>query len=308
MCRFYKLSSRLASSGKRLLSVAQNYSMIDRPYSLPPTILSKIFVDRSRSSSKFRKKSFQEKNIQRAVSFERPPCLRQDLLCKVTEPTRDAMNKVTIVGAGMVGVACANAILFQKISSHVAIVDAFPKKLEGEGMDYSHGRTFLDDPHVEYDTDFCVTSNSKVVVVAAGARQKKGETRLDLVQRNTDIFKNIIPPLVKYSPNAVFVIATNPVDVMSWLTWQISKLPVHRIIGSGCHLDTARLRYMIGDRIGVAPSSVHGYIIGEHGDSQVPLWSSFSISGVLLRDVLPNIGLESDEEGWNEIAKDVIRA
>ncbi|KAK0180550.1 hypothetical protein PV327_002918 [Microctonus hyperodae] len=172
--------------------------------------------------------------IQRAISVESTSCLREELLCKVTDPKKDGVDKVTVVGAGMVGVACANALLFQKISSHVSIVDAFPKKLEGEGMDYCHGSVFLDDPHIEYDTgdikhlltdnnlnifphfvtgssiDFCISSNSKVVIIASGARQKQGETRLDLVRRNSEIVKNIIPPLVEYSPNAVFLIVSNP--------------------------------------------------------------------------------------------------
>lgn len=139
--------------------------------------------------------------------------------------------------------------------------------------------------------DFCVTSNSRVIIIAAGARQNKDESRLDLVQRNTDILKTILPPLVDLSPNAVFILVTNPgwnlfrsyyyisttswtenslfaVDILSWVAYKISGLPPNRIIGSGTHLDTARFRYLIAKRLGIAPASVHGYIIGEHGDSQ----------------------------------------
>ncbi|XP_068974688.1 L-lactate dehydrogenase-like [Bombus flavifrons] len=237
----------------------------------------------------------------------RPPCLKEELLCKFAEPVRDCCHKVTIVGSGMVGVACANSLLFQNITPHIAIVDAFPKKLEGEGMDFNHGAVFLGDPRIDFDTDFCITSNSKVIVITAGARQKKGETRLDLVQRNSEIMKNIIPTLVSYSPNAVFVIVSNPVDILSWITWKVSGLPAGRIIGSGTSLDSARFRYLIADRIGIAPSSVHAYIIGEHGDSQVPLWSGINVAGVQFRDILPNIGLETDEERWFEISKEVVR-
>ncbi|XP_074101264.1 L-lactate dehydrogenase A chain [Cotesia typhae] len=228
----------------------------------------------------------------------------------------------------MVGVACANAILFQKISSHVAIVDAFPKKLEGEGMDYCHSSVFLDDPYIEYDTgtdnssncsqpiiqypkqfiDFCVSSNSKVVIITAGARQIKGETRLELVQKNVNIIKNIVPPLVQYSPNAVFLVVTNPVDILSWVTWKVSGLPYNKIIGSGCHLDSARLRSLISERLGVASKSVNAFIIGEHGDSQVPLWSGVNVAGVLFRDIMPTIGLEMDQEGWNELMTDIVKA
>ncbi|XP_015436461.1 PREDICTED: L-lactate dehydrogenase B chain-like [Dufourea novaeangliae] len=207
----------------------------------------------------------------------------------------------------MVGVAIANALLFQRIVSHIAIVDAFPKKLEGEGMDYCHGSVFLGDPRIDYDTDFCITSNSKVIILAAGVRQIKGETRLDLVQRNSEILKNIVPTLISYSPNAIFVIVSNPVDILSWVTWKVSGLPVYRVIGSGTHLDSARFRYLIADRIGIAPSSIHAYIIGEHGDSQVPLWSGVNVAGVQFRDILPNIGLETDDERWFEVSRAVIR-
>ncbi|CAG5082602.1 Similar to Ldh: L-lactate dehydrogenase (Drosophila melanogaster) [Cotesia congregata] len=242
-----------------------------------------------------------------------PNSLREGLLCRVKTPSIDSIDKVTIVGAGMVGVACANAILFQesnfqKISSHVAIVDAFPKKLEGEGMDYCHSSVFLDDPYIEYDTDFCVSSNSKVVIITAGARQIKGETRLELVQKNVNIIKNIVPPLVQYSPNAVFLVVTNPVDILSWVTWKVSGLPYNRIIGSGCHLDSARLRSLISERLGVASKSINAFIIGEHGDSQVPLWSGVNVAGVLFRDIMPTIGLEMDQEGWSELMTDNVKA
>lgn len=110
----------------------------------------------------------------------------------------------------MVGVAIVNALIFQKITAHVAMVDAFPKKLEGEGMDYCHGLSLIESPRIDFDTDFCITSNSKVIVLAAGARQMKGESRLDLVQRNSEILKSIIPTLVGYSPNAVILVVSNP--------------------------------------------------------------------------------------------------
>ncbi|KAH0535247.1 hypothetical protein KQX54_015440 [Cotesia glomerata] len=255
---------------------------------------------------RFRKTNL-TKTIYRAICFE-PNSLREGLLCRVKTPSIDSFDKVTIVGAGMVGVACANAILFQKISSHVAIVDAFPKKLEGEGMDYCHSSVFLDDPYVEYDTDFCVSSNSKVVIITAGARQIKGETRLELVQKNVNIIKNIVPPLVQYSPNAVFLVVTNPVDILSWVTWKVSGLPYNRIIGSGCHLDSARLRSLISERLGVASKCVNAFIIGEHGDNQVPLWSGVNVAGVLFRDIMPTIGLEMDQEGWSELITDNVKA
>ncbi|KAF7381819.1 hypothetical protein HZH68_015692 [Vespula germanica] len=236
-----------------------------------------------------------------------PVCLREELLCKVSDPVRDCCHKVSIIGAGMVGIGVASALLYQKIASHVAIVDAFPKKLEGEGMDFSHASLLIGDPHIEYDTDFCITSNSRVVVLCAGVRQQEHESRLDLTKRNADIFKTIIPPLLSFSPNAVFVIASNPVDILSYVTWKVSGLPYYRIIGSGTYIDTCRFRYLISDRLGIAPSSVNGIIIGEHGDSQVPLWSGVNVAGVQFRDIIPNIGLETDEEKWYEISREVVR-
>ncbi|KAG7187666.1 hypothetical protein KM043_016723 [Ampulex compressa] len=287
----------------------RNFRANQCSYALSPTVLTEVFGGNKRErieSVGFAKDATAGTDLQRAASFVQP-CLREELLCKFSEPVRDCCHKVTVVGAGMVGVAVANALLFQRITPHIAMVDAFPKKLEGEGMDYNHGAVFMGDPRVEYDTDFCISSNSKVVIIAAGVRQVKGETRLDLVQRNTEILKNVIPPLVSYSPQAVFLIVSNPVDILSWVTWKVSGLPVNRVIGSGTHLDTARFRYLIADRIGIAPSSVHGYVIGEHGDSQVSLWSGVNVAGVQLRDILPNIGLETDEERWYEISKEVVR-
>ncbi|CAK9797909.1 L-lactate dehydrogenase [Anthophora quadrimaculata] len=276
---------------------------------LPPTILSEVFTKvktKKLAYADFGKDATSESDLQRAVSFVQP-CLKEELLCKFAEPVQDCCHKVTVVGSGMVGVAIMNSLLLQGITPHIAMVDAFPKKLEGEGMDYCHGSVFLDDPRIDFDTDFCITSNSKVIVIAAGVRQVKGETRLDLVQRNSEILKNIIPTLVGYSPNAVFIIVSNPVDILAWVTWKVSGLPASRVIGSGTHLDSARFRFLIADRLGIAPSSVKAYIVGEHGESQVPLWSGVNVAGVQFRDILPNIGLETDEERWFEISKEVVR-
>ncbi|KAH0946499.1 hypothetical protein HN011_002822 [Eciton burchellii] len=272
---------------------------------LPPTILKKIFRD-NKGKTFTKDAATIGSDLQRTVNFI-SPCLREELLCRLSEPVRYCCHKVTIVGAGMVGVAVANSLLFQRITSHIAIVDAFPKKLEGEGMDYSHSSVFLGDPKIEYDTDFCISHNSKVIIITAGVRPIKGETRLDLMQRNAEIYKTMIPPLVNYSPNAIFVIVSNPVDILTWVTWKISGLPVHQVIGSGTNLDSARFRYLIADRLGIAPSSVHACIIGEHGDSMVPLWSGVNVAGVQFRDIIPNIGLETDDERWHEISKEVIR-
>ncbi|XP_066600231.1 uncharacterized protein [Prorops nasuta] len=293
---------------KCISRVSKGFVVSRNVSNLPPTKL-KEFINASNNLNASSKCfGVNAANLQNSKCRNEPPCLKRDLLCVKSEKVQDSSHKVTIVGAGMVGVATANAILFQGISAHIALVDAFPKKLEGEGMDFSHAKMFMQNARVEYSTDISASCNSKVIVVAAGARQKHGETRLDLVKKNTDIFKKLIPNLIMFSPNAVFIIVTNPVDILSWATWKLSGLPVHKIVGSGTHLDTARFRFLISERIGVAPSSVHGYIVGEHGDSQVPLWSGISVGGVLFRDISPTIGLECDEEKWDEVHRQVIKA
>lgn len=280
-----------------------------RPRDLPPTVLKDVLSGRTNVVKRIESASF-AKDASSGSGMDRsdlqPACLREELLCKVSEPHRDCCHKVSIVGSGMAGIGIANALLLKQIVQHVAIVDAFPKKLEGEGMDYNHGSISLKDPRVEFDTDFCVTSNSRVVVLCAGVRQLGNESRLELAKRNADIYKTIIPPLLGFSPNAVFVVVTNPVDILSWVTWKVSALPFYRVIGSGTNIDCSRFRYLIGDRLGIAPSSVNAFIIGEHGETQVPLWSGVSVAGVQFRDIIPNIGLETDEEKWYELAKDVV--
>lgn len=116
-------------------------------------------------------------------------------------------------------------------------------------------------------TDYAVTAGSRICIVSAGARQREGESRLDLVQRNTDIFKMIIPQLVKYSPNALLLIVSNPVDILTYVAWKLSGLPKNRVLGSGTNLDSSRFRFLMSQRLGIAPTSCHGWIIGEHGDS-----------------------------------------
>lgn len=145
-------------------------------------------------------------------------------------------------------------------------------------------------------------------VVTAGVRQRIGESRLDLVQRNTDIFKGIIPKLVEYSPNTVLLIVSNPVDILTYVAWKLSGLPKNRVIGSGTNLDSSRFRFLMSQRLGVAPTSCHGWIIGEHGDSSVPVWSGVNIAGVRLREINPSVGLPNDNENWIELHKKVVES
>lgn len=232
--------------------------------------------------------------------------VKEQLLSTVTEPVATGKNKITIVGVGQVGMACAFSILSNNVSSDVVLVDVMADKLKGEMMDLQHGSSFLKNARINASTDYAATANSVLCVVTAGARQREGETRLDLVQRNTDIFKGIIPQLVKYSPNTILLIVSNPVDILTYVAWKLSGLPKNRVIGSGTNLDSARFRFLLSQRLNVAPTSCHGWIIGEHGDTSVPVWSGVNVAGVRLRDLDENVGTEKDEEKWNELHKQVV--
>lgn len=140
-------------------------------------------------------------------------------------------------------------------------------KLKGEMMDLQHGSAFLKNSRVNASTDYAASAGSSICIVTAGARQREGETRLDLVQRNTDIFKGIIPQLVKHSPNCILLIVSNPVDILTYVAWKLSGFPKNRVIGSGTNLDSGRFRFLLSQKLGAAPTSCHGWIIGEHGDT-----------------------------------------
>ncbi|MBN3326635.1 LDHA dehydrogenase, partial [Atractosteus spatula] len=221
------------------------------------------------------------------------------------EPT-GPQNKVTVVGVGMVGMACAISVLMKELADELALVDVIEDKLKGEMMDLQHGGLFLRTPKIVADKDYSVTANSKVVVVTAGARQQEGESRLNLVQRNVNIFKFIIPNIVKYSPNCVILVVSNPVDILTYVAWKLSGFPRHRVIGSGCNLDSARFRYLMGERLNLHPSSCHGWVIGEHGDSSVPVWSGVNVAGVSLQNLNPTLGTDKDQENWKEVHKQVV--
>lgn len=231
---------------------------------------------------------------------------KQALLNSVSTPVVSSGNKVSVVGVGQVGMACAFSILTQNVSSDLALVDCVADKLQGEMLDLQHGSPFLKNAKVHASTDYSVTAGSRLCVVTAGARQREGESRLDLVQRNTDILKFIIPQLIKYSPNTMLLIVSNPVDILTYVAWKISGLPKHRVIGSGTNLDSSRFRFLMSQRLGVAPTSCHGWIIGEHGDSSVAVWSGVNIAGVNLRQINPAIGTEDDPEQWNDLHQQVV--
>jgi L-lactate dehydrogenase len=217
-------------------------------------------------------------------------------------------NKVSVIGAGAVGMACTFSILAKGVSNDVAMVDIMEKQLRGEMLDLQHGSIFMNNAKINASSDLAVTAGSKLIVITAGVRQKEGESRLNLVQRNVEVFKGLVPKLVQYSPDALFMVISNPCDILTYVTWKLSGLPKNRVFGSGTNLDSARFRYFLAEKLNVAPTSVDGWIIGEHGDSSVPVWSGVNVAGVRLRDINPTIGVEDDPEKWNELHKGVVDA
>jgi L-lactate dehydrogenase len=191
-------------------------------------------------------------------------------------------RKVVIVGAGQVGATFAFALMTSGLAGSIVLIDQAAERAEGHVMDLNHGLSFIQPSRI-YAGDYADCRDASVVVITAGASQKPGETRLDLAQRNADIFKSIIPQIVQHQPKMV-VVVSNPVDVLTYVALKISQYPENRIIGSGTVLDTARFRYLLSKNCQVDPRNVHAYIIGEHGDSEVPVWSQVNIGGVSFRD------------------------
>ncbi|NWV28150.1 LDHB dehydrogenase, partial [Origma solitaria] len=232
--------------------------------------------------------------------------LKDKLITPIAKDEAIPQNKITVVGVGQVGMACAVSVLEKGLCDELALVDVVEDKLKGEMMDLQHGSLFLQTHKIVADKDYAVTANSKIVVVTAGVRQQEGESRLNLVQRNVNVFKFIIPQVVKYSPNCIILVVSNPVDILTYVTWKLSGLPKHRVIGSGCNLDTARFRYLMSERLGIHPSSCHGWILGEHGDSSVAVWSGVNVAGVSLQEMHPQMGSDADPENWKEVHKQVV--
>lgn len=233
---------------------------------------------------------------------------KAQLLKNLMKPEQDSRNKVTIVGSGSVGTAVAFSILAQGVSNDVVIVGRNKEKVQGEVLDMLHGSFFLKNARICGSDNFELSAGSKLIIFTAGVRQQKDENRIDLVQKNIEILKSLLPRIIDHSPDCILIIVTNPCDVLAYVAWKISGLPAHRVIGSGTHLDSSRFRFLMAKKLGVAVTSMHGWIIGEHGDFSVPVWSGVNVAGTRLRDINPTAGLENDRENWTEIHKEVIKA
>ena len=189
--------------------------------------------------------------------------------------------KGVIVGAGQVGLACAYAMMIQNVLDEMVLVDINQDKLIGEVMDLEQGMSFVQPTVIKAGT-MADAAGADVVIITAGAAQRDGETRLDLVQKNVEILKKLIPDIVTHCPNAILLLVSNPVDVLTYAAWKLSGLPQARVLGSGTVLDTGRFRSLLAHRMGLDPRSLHAYIIGEHGDSEVPFWSQANVGGTYL--------------------------
>lgn len=207
--------------------------------------------------------------------------------------------KIAIVGAGNVGASTAYALLLSGLAAEIVLIDLNRGKAEGEVMDLNHAAPFSHQTKITLG-DFEDCSEAAIVIITAGANQKPGQTRLDLLRINAKIFEDIIPKVAKNAPSTILLVATNPVDVLTFQSWKLSGFPQSRVIGSGTVLDTARLRYTLGHQLNVDPSNIHADVVGEHGDSELPVWSRSNISGIPLAEFSHNAAGQDVEKIMQE--------
>lgn len=203
---------------------------------------------------------------------------------------KDDSRRVALIGTGLVGMSYAYALLNQNACDELVLVDIDRKRAEGEAMDLNHGLAFSGSHMKIRAGDYADCADADIVVICAGVAQKPGESRLDLLQRNTEVFRSIIGPVMASGFKGLFLVATNPVDIMARITQQMSGLDPRRVIGSGTALDTARLRYLLGDYFSVDPRNVHAYVIGEHGDSEFVPWSQAMVATKSVLDICAESG------------------
>jgi len=216
-------------------------------------------------------------------------------------------RKVAIVGAGFVGSTIAYTLMLRGLVSEIVLIDVDAKRAEGEAMDLNHGLPFAQPTRIRVG-DYPDCKDAQVMVITAGAAQKLGETRLDLSERNAQVFREVIPRIIEHNKAGVLLVVTNPVDVMTYVALRLSGLPKERVIGSGTILDSARLRYLLGEYLRVDPRNVHAYIIGEHGDSEVPVWSLATVAGIRLRGFYPISGEKHGQEQLDALFDETRRA
>lgn len=217
------------------------------------------------------------------------------------------MSKISIIGAGAIGATTAFALLQKEVAREIVINDINQEKALGEVLDLMHGSSLSSPCNVTLGS-LEDTKDSDLIIITAGVAQKPGETRLDLVDRNYKIFKSFVPTLAKLSPNSILLVVSNPVDILSYITYKLSGFPKERVIGSGTVLDTTRLRSLLGKYFGVDGRIVQGYVLGEHGDSEFVPWSSLTIGNIPIKDFSEQLSIEWDEATEKVIADDVKNA
>ena len=213
-------------------------------------------------------------------------------------------RKAAIIGCGFVGSASAFSLMQSGLFSELVLIDANREKAEGEALDIAHGIPFARQMKI-YAGDYDDIMDSAVIIVTAGANQKPEETRLDLVHKNVNIFKSIIPEIAKRDYQGILLIVANPVDILTYTALKLSGMPENRVIGSGTVLDTARLKYRLGEHLSVDSRSVHAFIVGEHGDSEIAVFSSANVSGIPLNRFCEMRGHFEHEAATRRIAEEV---
>lgn len=199
-------------------------------------------------------------------------------------------GKVAIIGAGFVGSTAAYAMLMDGVAREIVILDIHKEKAEGEALDLEHGMQFVPGAKLSFGTDYKLVKGAQIVVITAGANQKPGQSRRDLFVMNAKIIESIVKSVTAVNKECIILMVTNPVDALTYVAWKASGLPRERVFGSGTTLDSARLRFYLGEMLHVHPQGVHAYMLGEHGDSEFPGWSVASVGGVPLQKC----------KGWNK--------
>jgi len=216
-------------------------------------------------------------------------------------------RKVSIIGAGFVGATTAFALMNSSVATEICLFDINMDKAMGEVMDLVHGTSFVKPVNI-YAGNIEETRDSDIVIITAGAAQREGETRLDLIEKNYNIFKSFVPQIAEASPNAILLVVSNPCDVLAYITYKLSGFPSERVIASGTVLDTSRLKYVMGKYFNVNNNNVHAYVLGEHGDSEVVSWSTASIAGESFDEYAKKFNLEWDNDVKAVIESDVKNA
>ena len=213
-------------------------------------------------------------------------------------------RKAAVIGCGFVGSATAFTLMQSRLFSELVLLDVNMEKADGEAKDIAHGIPFAGQMKI-YAGTYDDAADAAIIIITAGANQKPGETRLDLVQKNTAIYQSIIPEIVKRDFGGILLIVSNPVDILTYVALKLSGLPEKRVLGSGTVLDTARLKYALGEHLGVDSRSLHSFIICEHGDSEIAAWSSTNVSGIPLNEFCEMRGHFNHDAAMDAIAEKV---